>query len=149
AIAVDESFVYVIDGSGTWRIDKATGAAVTIDASKVNPAAGDTAIASAGGYLVIASGLQWAYRLPKDGGARAVLFDGGPGAAVRGLALDGNTAFFLVGAGAPTPGLYSVAISTGALTRVRTDPAATARSLTVTPTHFLWTEPTRVRIAPR
>src|SRR5207248_4485656 len=47
AIAVDDSFVYVIDGSGTWRIDKATGAAVTIDASKVNPAAGDTAIASA------------------------------------------------------------------------------------------------------
>src|SRR5437899_2206904 len=81
AIAVDDSYVYVIDGSGTWRIDKATGAATVIDASKVNPAAGDTAIASAGGNLVIASGLQWAYRLPKDGGTRAVLFDGGAGAA--------------------------------------------------------------------
>ena len=36
-----------------------------IDTGKVNPPAGDTAIASAGGNLVIASGLQWAYRLPK------------------------------------------------------------------------------------
>ncbi len=152
AIAVDDVNVYLVDGAGVWRIGKADGVKMQIDATLTRNQLGETELLVRGDDLILASGSRLLVRLGRDGSGRRVLFDGGAGTSVRGAVLEGATVFFLV-SGAPQSGLFQVPLD-GSMTakRIRAE-AASARSLALTLTQFIWAEGTggagRLRIAPR
>ncbi|MBI3184083.1 MAG: hypothetical protein HYZ28_18275 [Myxococcales bacterium] len=151
AIAVDADSVYLVDGDGLWRISKQSGAKTLLDPAPTNHLFGDTDLALSGAEVALATGFDSLLRVKRDGSARAVLYLGPPGSAVRAVLAEAGTVLFLVSE-SPESGLYEVKLD-GSAPAARLRDISGGRSLHATATHFFWSEGAsgqgRVLAAPR
>lgn len=142
SLAVDDTFVYVIDNDALWSINKADGTKLAIDpalAYITGNLFGDTDVRASAGRVVIATGRGALVGERSDGGSRVVLYEGPSGTLVRGAAIEGSTVYFIV-SGAALSGLFKVGLDgTPAATQLSAA-ASEARSLAVTAKGFFWTE---------
>ncbi|WP_408889985.1 signal integration modulator SinM [Myxococcus faecalis] len=147
AIAVNAQFLFVLDQTGLWRVDKATGArgTVPIEASvpDVISSGTDVLLGRLAGrdYVVVATGARRLVRVDATGSASSslVLYEGPAGTQVRGARIDGTDVWFLV-TGNTEPGLYRVPLDLETPAERVNASISSGTSLELTPSRFLITE---------